>query len=478
MTKCRLLILLFFLLSISLSRSLYGLEALIDPIPQKIPKGPIVVEAKKFVRLPQTVDSSNEMTNAAHARIQYMVPFGDAVGELVINDTRGLLYLTDDKGSEPQVFLDLREEDVGFYDAAFPNEMGVAGIAFHPDFRSVGKPGFGKFYTAYSASSASGIADYLEEDSESHESVIREWTVFDPRAKKFRGTSREVFRVGQFAPNHNIGKIGFNPVAEIGSLDYGVLYASLGDGGAANDPKGYGQAINEPQSSIIRIDPLNPEKGRGYGVPPDNPFVDEAETADVAPEVWVYGLRHAQHFSWDSRGRMFLSDIGQNQIEEVNLGVAGANYGWRLREGTFATAFDVTGGEVGQVYPRPSEDTGYTYPIAQYDHDEGNAIGGGFVYEGDAVPQLRGKFVFCDLVRGRVFYIETKDLQSGRLQKISELRLSFDGVERELSSVTTMDDSYSSGQRVDLRLSMDALGELYMLTKSDGWIRKIVPVSQ
>ena len=101
-----------FLLSISLSRSLYGLEALIDPIPQKIPKGPIVVEAKKFVRLPQTVDSSNEMTNAAHARIQYMVPFGDAVEEFVINDTRGLLYLTDDKGSEPQVFLDLPEEDV------------------------------------------------------------------------------------------------------------------------------------------------------------------------------------------------------------------------------------------------------------------------------------------------------------------------------------------------------------------------------
>ena len=81
-----------------------------------------------------------------------------------------------------------------------------------------------------------------------------------------------MFRVGQFAPNHNIGKIGFNPVAEIGSLDYGVLYASLGDGGAANDPKGYGQAINEPQSSIIRIDPLNPEKGKGVWCSTRQPF--------------------------------------------------------------------------------------------------------------------------------------------------------------------------------------------------------------
>ena len=76
------------------------------------------------------------------------------------------------------------------------------------------------------------------------------------------------------------------------------------------------------------------------------------------------------------------------------------------------------------------------------------------------------------------FNTETKDPQSGRLQKISELRLSFDGVEWELPAVTTMDDSYSSGQRVDPRLSMDALGELYMLTKSDGWVRKVVPVSQ
>ena len=100
---------------------------------------------------------------------------------------------------------------------------------------------------------------------------------------------------------------------------------------------------------------------------------------------------------------MFLSDFGQNQIEEVNLGVAGTSYSWRLREATFVTACDVTAVDVDQVYPRPSEDRGYTYPTAQYDHNKGNAIGGGFVYEGDAVPQLRGKFVFCDLVRGRVF---------------------------------------------------------------------------
>ncbi len=127
---------------------------------------------------------------------------------------------------------------------------------------------------------------------------------------------------------------------------------------------------------------------------------------------------------------MFICDIGQNQVEEVNLGQAGANYGWRLREGTFATAFAVTDGEPGNVYPRPESETGFVYPVAQYDHDEGNAIGSGYVYEGNAIPALRGKFVFADIVRGRVFYIEAARLTPGNLQIVKELRLSFDGVER------------------------------------------------
>ncbi|MCZ6853155.1 MAG: PQQ-dependent sugar dehydrogenase [Gammaproteobacteria bacterium] len=449
---------------------------LADPIPEKIQKGDIVVAVEEFVRVPETRDSSAQSaTNKAYARIQYMLPFGYTVGPLVINDLRGVLYLTDVRGSTPIVYLDLREQDVGFDDSMFPNETGVAGIAFHPEFTSIGKPGFGKFYTAYSASSDSGTADYLDDDAASHESVIREWTSDNPRGRVFTGSSREIFRVGQFAPNHNIGTIAFNPIAEVGTADYGLLYASFGDGGAANDPREYGQSLVEPSGAIIRIDPLGGTAGKAYGIPPDNPFVTDPE---VAPEIWAYGLRHTQHFSWDTSGRMFLSDIGQNQIEEVNLGLRGANYGWRLREGTFATAFGVTGGEPGLVYPLPEEESGFVYPIAQYDHDEGNAIGGGYLYEGNAIPELRGKFVFVDLVRGRVFYIETNRLVPGDLQEIRELRLSFNGVERSLAEVSSFANSYASGGRVDLRLGIDALGELYLLTKGDGWVRKLVPLNR
>jgi len=448
---------------------------LTDPIPEKIQKGDIVVAVEEFVRVPQTSDSSTQnSTNEAYARIQYMMPFGFTIGPLVINDLRGVLYRTDVRGTAPSVYLDLREQDVGFDDSMFPNETGVVGIAFHPEFTSIGKPGFGKFYTSYSASSASGTADYLDDDAGSHESVIREWTCLNPRAPVFSGHSREIFRVGQFAPNHNVGTIAFNPIAEIGTPDYGVLYASFGDGGAANDPREYAQSLAEPNGSIIRIDPLGGKDGKAYGIPADNPFVTDP---GIAPEIWAYGLRHTQHFSWDLTGRMFLSDIGQNQVEEVNLGQRGANYGWRVREGTFATAFGVAGGVPGLVYQRPEEDSGFVYPIAQYDHDEGNAIGGGYLYEGNAIAELRGKFVFVDLVRGRVFYIETEQLTSGVLQEIKELRLSFDGVERDLAEQSSFANSYAAGGRVDLRLGIDALGELYLLTKGDGWVRKLVPLN-
>ncbi len=418
------------------------------------------------MRVPKTEDSSSNFTNAAHARIQYIQPFGNTFGTLIINDTRGVLYLTNDQGVEPVVYMDLREEDVGFDDSMFPNEMGLAGVAFHPEFTSIGKPGFGKFYTAYSATSDSGIATYLEDDSASHESVIREWTAFNPRGRTFEGTSREIFRVGQFAPNHNIGTIAFNPLAEVGSEDYGVLYASLGDGGAANDPRDYGQNLAEPLSTIVRIKPMDSSGDRPYGIPADNPFLDQP---GVAPEIWVYGLRHAQHFSWDSQGRMFISDIGQNQIEEVNLGRAGANYGWRLREGTFRTAFAIDGGEPGLVYP-DAPDTSLTPPIAQYDHDEGHAISSAFVYEGNAIQALRGKLLFADLVNGRIFYTDAADFSG-----INELRLSFDGEEKTLAEVAGYANTYIEGQRVDLRLGQDALGELYLVTKGDGWIRKLVP---
>ena len=449
------------------------LEPLSDPIPEKIQKGDLVVGAADFLRAPQTSDSSEGgVINTAYARIQHLMPVGDGSNRLVLNDLRGLVYMTDASGEVPITYLDIRDQDVGFDDSMFPNETGLVSVAFHPEFADEGSAGFGKFYTAYSARSDSGIADYLDDDAESHESVIREWTADDPSANVFRGTSREVFRIGQFAPNHNIGTIAFNPNAESGSLDYGILYACLGDGGSGNDPRDNGQSLAEPHGAIIRIDPLKGDGNKAYGIPPDNPFVGDAE---VAPEIWAHGLRHPQQFSWDTDGRMFIGDIGQGHVEEINLGVPGANYGWRLREGTFATSAAVGAARPGLVYPRPpQDDAALVYPVAQYDHDEGNAVGGGFVYRGDGIPELQGKYIFADFPLGRVFYIDADDLDSDRLAEIKELRLQFGGREHDLIDVASFPNTYDRGNRVDLHLGIDTAGELYLLTKADGWVRKLV----
>ncbi len=443
-----------------------------DPIPQKIQKGNIVVAVRDFLQLPQTMDVNPEGAHPAFARLQYLLPVGDGSRRLVINDTRGILYVTDEEGAAAETYLDLRQRDVGFSDATFANETGLAGFAFHPDFSRPGREGFGKFYTAYSSPSDYGTANYLDDVSDNHESVIREWTAEDPAANSFSGTSREIFRVGQFDQNHNIGTIKFNPFAEPGSADYGNLYISMGDGGGAHDPREFGQSLSEPMSALLRIDPLAGEGSSQYGIPADNPFINQP---NVAPEIWLYGLRHAQQFSFDRDGRIFLADIGQSQLEEVNIAVAGGNYGWRVREGMFATAFAFDRARPGPVYERPDTDPEeFIYPVAQYDHDEGNAIGSGFVYRGEVIPQLSGKYVFADMVRGRIFYIEADGLTAGEPAEIQELRLEFDGVEREFHDVSNYPNRYSQRSRSDLRMGIDSHGELYLLTKGDGMIRKLV----
>jgi glucose/arabinose dehydrogenase len=443
-------------------------QPLKDPIPEKIPKGDIVVAVRDFVRLPKTEDSAKpQSATNAYARIQYLIPARDGTGRLFVNAT----------GREPQVYLDLRRQDVGFDDSFFPNESGLAGFAFHPDFARKGRPGYGKLYTAYSTPSHIGKADYLDDDAGSHESVVREWAATDPAAGAFAGTSREILRVGQFAPTHNVGTIAFNPNARDGSPDFGLLYITFGDGGASNDPHNNGQNLAEPLGAILRIDPLKPGANRRYGIPPDNPF---AKKPGAAPEIWAYGLRHPQHISWDTagEGRILIAEYGQSQVDEVNIGVAGGNYGWQLREGTFATGFAVKGDKDDhRVYPRPPDDqhtAGLLDPVAQYDHDEGKGISSGFVYRGGRVPELQGKYVFSDIVSGRLFYVDADKLTQGKQAELKELRLLIGGQEKPLIDLVGYPNTYARGTlRADLRLGVDDAGELYLLTKGDGWVRTL-----
>jgi glucose/arabinose dehydrogenase len=252
-----------------------------------------------------------------------------------------------------------------------------------------------------------------------------------------------------------------------------MLYIGVGDGGNTifreKKVDAFHAAQNRliPFGKILRINPLA-DGGRKYSIPGDNPFVRDAS---YLKEIWGLGLRNPQRFSWDSGGnhRMLIADIGQAQVEEINIGQPGANYGWGEREGMFA----VDPNDENHLSPPPPGDErlGYTYPAVQYRHDQSRAVTGGFVYRGKAIPSLYGKYIFGDIASGRIFFVEESTLVNGRPSPFGEVKLRYLGRERSLLEIVGGDS------RADLRFGMDEQGAIYLLTKRDGMIRKLsIPV--
>ena len=301
------------------------------------------------------------------------------------------------------------------------DERGFLGLAFHPDYRKNGL-----LYTYTSEPLDSGTADFPIPDTgeppagNASLTVIREWRVDNPKRPGSvvdPTSSRVVVRIEQPQFNHNGGDIAFGPD--------GMLYIALGDGGSADDQGaghpngGNGQDLSEGNllGKILRIDPEGSDSANGqYGIPEDNPFVD----APGADEIFAYGFRNPFRMSFDTRtGRLYAADVGQNDIEEIDLVVSGGNYGWPIKEGTFL--FDMNGDGPGfTTVNSPGAPAGLIDPIAQYDHDEGTSVTGGFVYRGNRVKDLRGTYVFGDFTasfagpQGRLFHID----QSGELAEL------------------------------------------------------------
>lgn len=411
----------------------------------------------------------------ARTGTQGLKALSDGSGRIFVNDTRGILYVTDGTGKTPTPYLDLRN-GYGFSNAANATQTGLMSFAFHPNFnKDPAKPGYNVFYTIDTTAASAGTASWSVANAPvNHHDVLREWTVSDPAARAPSVLAmREVARVAQPFSDHGPGTIAFNPTAAEGSADYGKLYIGLGDGGSANDPLGSAQNLTSPFGKILRIDPIDPD-GAGpltYGVPADNPFVSQS---GARGEVWAYGLRNPQHFSWSADGRMFIAEIGQAQIEEVDLAQSGGNYGWPLREGTYARG---TGNDLN-IYDTPVNDGHFIDPIAQYDHEEVSrdgisdlvSIGGAFLYEGDLIPKLKGMVLLSDLVSGRLFYFDPAEPAGANGARLSELMLTLD----ELPATLRALEGYGSAQRVDLRLGVDAGGEIYMLSKKNGDIYRFL----
>ena len=334
------------------------------------------------------------------------------------------------------------------------DERGLFGLAFHPDFEDNG--------LLYTFTAEAGLNGGLCGSFPNHDNVVTEWRasgasgshgedwVIDPASR------REVLRMTHPQFNHNGGELRFGPDR--------YLYVSTGDGGAADDqgpghsPQGNAQDLSNLLGKILRIDPNAGSKAPGYSIPKDNPYVGQSGNR---AEIWAHGFRNPYKMSFDHKGNLWVADVGQNDIEEVSIVTRGGNYGWPVKEGSFA--FNQNGALAGFVTADPISGP-YIDPVAQYDHcvgpvaaglvgpcpkREGIAVVGGFVYPRDGdVKALRGKYVFGEYSQG--FFESTGRLLYLDGSTVKELRIN---------------TGKPLGMGV-LGIGQDEEGELYLLAKS------------
>jgi hypothetical protein len=474
-----------------------------NPIPEPIVKRGIAVQVKDLARLPDTHKLRPAVPDGspnAWARVSYVRDLPD--GRRFANDSRGYLYLIDAK-NQPQLYA-----DVG---AIFPNSIygrltsGFVGFVFHPEFATNGL-----FYTSHvergpeNPKAPDFIPPGYGPKDVTYHNVITEWRATNPAANTFEGTRRELLRTAHVVANliHPLGAVEFNPTAKPGSEDYGLLYIggtdhgfSNGGGPNANNPAAT-QRLDSIITALLRIDPRSPSvtkgrKGLGdYTIPMANKFA--ALGPPVLGEIYAYGFRNAHRLSWDTDGTMFASDIGMNQIEEINIVRNGENYGWMSREGYFANG-RFRGGALNELYPLPPEildgrvKDGFTYPVAVYDHDdERAAITAGFAYHG-RIAALKGKFVFGDIFSGRVFVSDLAAMKKAddgiprTVAPVEEVQLFVRDAGGKRVDVSLHDliaqKMGTKAARADLHISQSRDGELFLTSRQDGMIRMLVPDS-
>ena len=366
-----------------------------------------------------------------------------------------------------------------------------------------------------------------------NEGVLIQWIDSNPSNTTFEGTARELLRVQLNTRSHPMGDLIFNPTARPGDPDWRVLYFECGDGASGESKipeiRANPQRLDNFEGKIMRIVPdldahvstsTVSENGR-YRVPNDNPFV---ATPGARQEIWAYGFRNPHRLNWaidpanPSNNRLVANSVGMSTWETVYLVQRGGNYGYALREGTERFVPDTR-----STAPRPEDDRiplqigdqpttemlTPRYPVIQYGHGPsgGDSIGSGFVYHGKAIPALRGKYVFTDLTTGRLWYADYKDMLAAddgkpdTLATIREVRIRWNnphdspdrGPQVYDSMYPIVEAAYHArggkhprlqgppglikGGRADVRFSIDAAGELYLYSKSDGMIRSVIGAS-
>ena len=431
-------------------------------------------------------DQLHAPTNITHA--------GDGSGRLFICDQPGKIYIFKQGMLQPTPFLDLSSTGLNrvINSSTSYSERGLLGMAFHPDFAHPFAPGYRRFYVNYTA--VSGAQTDNPSTPQNCVTIIAEYLVSNDDPNVADPTSERILLTyGQPQSNHNGGQLEFGPD--------GYLYISAGDGGSANDNAeghtggsgsnsagrisgtlGNAQDKTKLLGKILRIDPLgNNGPGGQYGIPADNPFVSGVN--GERKEIYAFGLRNPWRFSFDhpqgGPTRLFCAEVGQIDVEEVNLITSGGNYGWRMKEGS--VDFDNTAPSGGGDLVNPIAEyahPGATLPGTESMPKYGTSITGGYVYRGSAIPGLQGKYLFGDYAANGI---------GGGGGILLGLEETTPGV-FTLSQVNAL-NSLPAAARI-YTFGVDESGEMYVATKTTagvlaldggnpaGTIYKIVPVAE
>jgi mono/diheme cytochrome c family protein len=495
----------------------------------------LVLELQDYAAAPITADNADANTRAQLARINYL---RDEPGgrRFFVNDLNGRLYVLDKQSRAFTTYLDFN--GLGGRAGLFPKftfqrnfATGLTSFIFDPDYANNGT-----FYTLHmedpstpgSAMPRSGVVPGLDLSAYAptpavptptvngqidREVVLVEWRDRNIANVTFEGTAREILRVQYPLAPHPLGEMAFNPAARPGDPDWCVLYLGAGDSqsGEQRDSRRLNpQRLDTLVGKILRIVPdvrehtstsTVSENGR-YRIPNDNPFT----TIDGArKEIWAYGLRNPHRLTWDvdppaAAPRLLAFNIGLSAWETVDVIHKGANYGYPLREGTQSMS------PANGMGPLPEDDSipvqisdvvtrgavTPSYPVIQYPHTRdagGDAIAGGEIYRGNLIPALRDKLIFGDITTGRIWYADRADVLAAddgnpmTVAPIHEMEAGLRALTEEAyrrrggtgAALPGMGAVAGRG-RVDVRFATDIDGELYLLTKSDGMIRKVVGV--
>jgi glucose/arabinose dehydrogenase len=310
------------------------------------PSGPLVVTLTPVVSgLANPVD----LQNAA-----------DGTDRLFVVEQQGLIRIVNNATIVPTPFLDITSL------VDFGGEKGLLGLAFHPGY-SQNRRFFLNYDRIVSGQMQTVIAEFLTLSTNSSQA--------DPNSERI------LFTVNQPFPNHKGGQLAFGPD--------GFLYIGLGDGGSGGDPLGNGQNRQTLLGKMLRIDVDHTSPGLQYAIPADNPFLNGVDRG----EIWAYGLRNPWRFSFEmSSGRLFCGDVGQDKFEEIDILQKGGNFGWNTMEGLHC--FNPASG---------CNMNGLILPIIEYDHSQGDAVIGGYVYHGPAIPRLSGTYLYSDFESGTIW---------------------------------------------------------------------------